>query len=295
MDRHSKINNVATLGLCGNFFLLCIKLYIGLITRSQAMIADGLNSAGDVFASVMTFIGNRISSKPGDTDHPYGHGKAEYIFSMIISFSLLLVAFSIFRSSLNSLTNRETFTYSPWLVVVALTTIIVKLLLYFYCHHIGLKYKSLLAIANSADHRNDVFISLLTLLSIISGYYNISVIDGIAGMIISFWIAYTGIQIFYSAYSVLMDTNISNELMQEMSLMLDNIKGIDHIDAIISKPVGLNFLLIVKVSIDANLSIYEGHKISDDIKDTLLTLDHIEDVVVHLNPAQFHPPEIHTE
>ncbi len=82
------------------------------------MIADGLNSAGDVFSSLMTLIGSRLSSKPGDEDHPYGHGKAESVFSLVISMSLLVVAYVIFRNGFNALTLHQTFLFSPWLVVV---------------------------------------------------------------------------------------------------------------------------------------------------------------------------------
>lgn len=292
MNRNKEITTVAILGIIGNILLLIGKLTVGFISKSQAMIADGLNSAGDVFASFMTYIGNKISSKPGDKDHPYGHGKAEYIFSMIISFSLLLVAFTIFRNAYNSLTLNESFTYSVWLIVVAVGTIVLKLLLFIYANDVGKKHNSLLAIANAHDHRNDVFISSLTLISVISGYYNIRFVDGVAGILIAFWIAYTGIQIFNGAYTVLMDTNISPRLMKEMASMLVEIPGVDHIDAIISKPIGLNFLLIVKVSVDANLTVYEGHQISDKIKATFMNLDHIDDVVVHINPAQYHPQKM---
>lgn len=292
MNRNNEITKVAILGMIGNVILLIGKLIVGFMSNSQAMIADGLNSAGDVFASLMTYIGNKISSKPVDKDHPYGHGKAEYIFSMIISFSLLLVAFTIFTNAFNAINLKEGFTYSPWLIVVAISTIIIKLTLFFYANLIGKKYNSLLAMANAHDHRNDVFLSSLTLISIISGYYNIKFVDGIAGMLISFWIAYTGIQIFHGAYSVLMDTNIEPQLMKEMAAMLIKIPGVDHIDAIICKPIGLNFLLIVKVSVDANLTVYEGHQISDKIKATFMDLDHIEDVVVHINPAQYHPQQM---
>lgn len=289
MIKHKEITLVAILGIIGNIILLFAKLTIGFITHSQAMIADGLNSAGDVFSSLLTYIGNKISSKPIDKDHPYGHGKAEYIFSMIISFSLLLVAFSIFRSSFNSLTSESSFKYSNWLIAVAFMTIIIKLLLFSYSKTIGIKYNSLLALANAEDHRNDVFVSLVTLISIVSGYFNIRFIDSIAGILISFWIAYTGFRIFTDAYSVLMDTNVDDKVMLEMNSIINKIPGVDHVDSIISKPVGLCFLLIVKVSVDANLTVYEGHEISSIIKDNLMELDHIEDVVVHVNPAQFHP------
>lgn len=112
MDRFQLTKRVAVLGIAANILLLVLKLSVGLVSRSQAMIADGFNSAGDVFASVMTFMGNRISSKPEDETHPYGHGKAEYIFSMIISFSLLLVAYKILQNSLNAIIRHNTFIFS---------------------------------------------------------------------------------------------------------------------------------------------------------------------------------------
>lgn len=292
MNKQKEVTLVAILGMTGNIILLISKLVVGFMTKSQAMIADGLNSAGDVFASIMTYIGNNISSKPGDNDHPYGHGKAEYIFSMIISLSLILVAFSIFRSAFNSLTAKSEFKYSIWLVVVAIGTICMKFSLFLFCRTIGKRHKSLLAMANAEDHRNDVFVSTLTLVSIICGYYHIQFVDGIAGILISFWIAFTGFKIFSHAYTVLMDTNVNETLMKEMKGILTQITGVDHIDAIVSTPVGLKFLLIVKVSIDANLTVYEGHSISDQIKIELLKLDDIEDVIVHVNPAQFHPQKL---
>lgn len=289
MSRHNKINQVAISGLLGNIVLLIAKIIIGLSTRSQSMLADGLNSAGDVFASTMTYIGNRISQQPEDEDHPYGHGKAEYIFSMIISFSLLMVAFSIFSSALNSFINKTAFTYSIWLVIVAVGTIITKACLYIFSSKVGKQYNSLLAMANAEDHRNDVFITGLTLISIISGFFGIYFIDSIGGMVIAFWIAFSGFKIFTSSYSVLMDTNVDDALIDEISEMVDDIEGVDHIDAIHAKPVGLNFLLIVKVSIDAHITVYQGHEIASKVKKLLEQLDNVEEVIVHVNPAQYHP------
>lgn len=289
MSRHNEINQVAISGLLGNIVLLIAKIAIGLLTRSQSMLADGLNSAGDVFASTMTYIGNKISQKPGDEDHPYGHGKAEYIFSMIISLSLLLVAFSIFSSAFNALLNKNEFTYSIWLVVVAVGTIIIKALLYVFSSRVGHKYHSLLAMANAEDHRNDVFITTLTLVSIFSGLFGIYFVDSIGGMIISFWIAISGFKIFTSSYNVLMDTNVDDSFIHELSLMVDDIEGVDHIDAIHAKPVGLNFLLIVKVSIDAHITVYQGHEIASQVRKILETLENVEEVIVHVNPAQYHP------
>jgi cation diffusion facilitator family transporter len=288
INKYKKIKNVALSGILGNVFLLIIKLIIGFLSKSQAMIADGLNSGGDVFASTITFIGNKISSTPEDDEHPYGHGKAEYIFSMIISFSLFFVSFSIFKMSIDSLINKQEFEYSPWLIYIAIASIVIKLVLFIYSINIGRKYNSLLAIANAQDHRNDIFLSSLTLLSVILGHYNIYFFDGVVGILISLWIAYTGVSIFNQSYSVLMDTNIDSKVKQEMEKQIMSIEGLDHVDNINSKPIGLNFILIVKISVDANMTVYEGHSISAQIKKLLMEFDHIEDVVVHVNPAQYH-------
>jgi cation diffusion facilitator family transporter len=288
LNKYNKIKKVAISGILGNIFLLIIKLIVGFLSRSQAMIADGLNSGGDVFASTITFIGNKISSTPQDDDHPYGHGKAEYIFSMIISFSLFIVSFSIFKMSIDSIVDKQNFVYSPWLVYIALSSIIIKLGLFIYSINIGRKYNSLLAIANAQDHRNDIFLSSLTLLSVILGHHNIYFVDGIVGILISLWIAYTGVSIFNQSYLVLMDTNIDSKVKLEMEKQILKIEGLDHVDNINSKPIGLNFILIVKISVDANMTVYEGHSISAQIKKALMEFDHIEDVVVHVNPAQYH-------
>lgn len=289
MKKHQEINQVALSGLAGNILLLIAKITIALITHSQSMLADGFNSAGDVFASTMTYIGNKISSQPGDVDHPYGHGKAEYIFSMIISFSLLLVAFSIFTSSLNALIGNNEFTYSIWLVIIGIGTIIIKLALYFFAIKVGHKHNSLLAMANAEDHRNDVFITSLTLLSILGGYFGIFFIDSIGGILIAFWIAFTAFKIFIGAYNVLMDTNVDDSLIAELQEMIDSIEGVDHIDSIHSTPVGLNFLLIIKVSVDAHLTVYKGHEIASQVRQIVEQLDNVEEVIVHVNPAQYHP------
>ena len=100
MERYKSVKIASILGIIGNIFLLIIKAIIGLITNSQAMIADSFNSAGDIFSSFMTYIGNKIASKPRDDDHNLGHGKAEYIFSMLISLAMIIMSLKIFYDSL---------------------------------------------------------------------------------------------------------------------------------------------------------------------------------------------------
>ncbi|MCX7923410.1 MAG: cation diffusion facilitator family transporter [Clostridia bacterium] len=285
MDRYELTRRIAILGIITNVFLLVLKLIVGFINRSQAMIADGFNSAGDVFASAMTLAGNKIASQPKDENHPYGHGKAEYIFAMIISFSLLLVAYKTFRSSLNAILNREAFNFSWWLIVVAVITIVLKIGLFLYTRKAGRKEENLLIIANSEDHRNDVFITSGTLLGILMGTMGIFWVDGIVGIGISIWIAFTAVKIFTGAFYVLMDTNISKTVKEDVIKTIESIKGVDHVDDVKAKPIGVGYIIIIKVSVLGSMTVLEGHNIAAQIKERIKKCKNIEDVVVHVNPA----------
>ena len=109
MDRFSSTKKASMLGMIGNMFLLLIKGIVGFASHSQAMIADSANSAGDIFASLMTFIGNKIASEPKDDTHNFGHGKAEYVFSLLISVSMLFISAKLLYDSALSFIYHETF------------------------------------------------------------------------------------------------------------------------------------------------------------------------------------------
>ena len=132
MERYKITNKVSILGILGNIFLLIIKGIVGFITNSQAMIADFFNSAGDVLSSILTFIGNKIASVPSDEDHNLGHGKAEYIYSLLISIAMFIMSCRVITSSIKSLVFNQKMHYSKWLVIVCVITIVVKLFLYLY-------------------------------------------------------------------------------------------------------------------------------------------------------------------
>ena len=116
--KFKEIKKVSILGMVGNVFLLVIKGFVGFASGSQAMIADAFNSAGDIFSSIMTFIGNGIASKPRDNDHNLGHGKAEYIYSMFISIAMGLMSLKVIKNSIVALIKGEKFQFSIWLIIV---------------------------------------------------------------------------------------------------------------------------------------------------------------------------------
>ena len=133
MEDKFKITKKAGIyGILGNIFLLVIKALVGYLNKSQAMIADSVNSAGDIFASLMTFIGNKIASVPKDKDHNLGHGKAEYIFSMFISLSMIIVSFKLLYDSIITLIKGSELKFTWFLIIVCIITVITKISLYLY-------------------------------------------------------------------------------------------------------------------------------------------------------------------
>ena len=164
-NRFEITKRVGLFGIIGNIFLLSIKAIVGFSTKSQAMIADSINSAGDIFASIMTSIGNKIASVPRDDDHNFGHGKAEYIFSLFISISMIFVSIKTIIDAFKSLINGSQLTFSWWLVIVCVATIITKLFLYIYVRISYKKCKNILLQASMEDHRNDnIYINFCTII-----------------------------------------------------------------------------------------------------------------------------------
>lgn len=285
MNRFESAKQASTLGIIGNIFLLLIKGIIGLITKSQAMIADSLNSAGDIFSSLMTYIGNKIASAPSDEDHNLGHGKAEYIYSMLISIVMILMSLLIIKEGLESLITKKTYIFSAWLIIVCIITIIIKIALFIYTNKIGKKYNNLLVKANSKNHINDCFLTTLNLISCILAKYNIFIFDGIVGIGIGIWILVTGLKIFKESYDVLMDKAISDETKKEVYEIIKKHKEIKRINHFNSTPIGYLYQISLTIYVDGNLTTFESHEIADKLeKEITKKIDEIYLTVVHVNP-----------
>ena len=287
MKRFKSVKIASILGIIGNLFLLIIKAAIGFITNSQAMIADAFNSAGDIISSVMTYIGNQIASIPSDDDHNLGHGKAEYIYSMLISIAMILMGLFVFKDSINSIFNHSKYQFSIWLVIVCIITIITKLCLFIYTDKLSKKYNNLLIKANSKDHRNDCVITLCNLIACLLTLLNVYWFDGFVGSLISIWMIITSLKIFKESYDVLMDKSISIETKRKVYEIInahEEIKKVIHFN---STPVGYKYQISFTIYVDGNLTTFESHKIADDLeKEISRKMDEIYLTVIHVNPIE---------
>lgn len=285
MNRFKSTKLASIFGISGNILLMIIKGIVALLTGSQAMTADAFNSAGDIFSSLMTYIGNKISSKPSDEDHNLGHGKAEYIYSMLISISMILMAMLVLKDSFISLVKGKTYDFSLWLIVVCLITIIVKLLLFIYTNKLYKKYNNLLVKANSKDHFNDMIITSVNLISCLLSLKGIYFLDGVVGIIISLWIMHTSIKLFIESYNVLMDKSISIETKNEVYEIIDRHKEVKKVIHFNSTPVGYKYQISFTIYVDGNMSTFDSHDIANKLeKEIIKEIEEIYLVIIHVNP-----------
>lgn len=283
-DRYNVTKKAGIFGMLGNIFLLLIKGSIGIISHSQSMIADAANSVGDIFASLMTYIGNKIASEPKDDGHNFGHGKAEYIFSMFISISMIMLATKLLYDSVTSLIIGSKMTFSWILIIVCIITIFIKVALYIFTDMMSKKYSNILLEANKKDHRNDCIVTTFTLISILATLKQIYWVDGVVGIGISIWIAVTGVKIFIESYNILMDVSI-NEKDKDMILDLIHLrKEIKKIDEIETTPVGYQYIVIMTIYVDGNMSTFESHELADNLEKDIQGLDIVYKAIVHVNP-----------
>lgn len=286
MERFKITKKTSILGMIGNLFLLIIKVIVGLISNSQAMLADAFNSVTDILSSIMTYIGNKISSKEADEDHNLGHGKAEYIYSMLISITMFILGLQIISNSIKSFFTQSNYTFTYWLIIVCCVTIITKIILYIYTNRVAKKYNSLLVKANSKDHRNDIFLTAFNLLASILSFYGIIIVDSIVGICIALWIIYTAITIFKSSYDVLMDKTIDAGIKEKVMNIIklhEEVLKFNHFNA---TPVGYRYQLSFTIFVDGNLSTFKSHKIANSLeKEIAKKIPEIYLTVIHVNPV----------
>ena len=279
------IKKVSIWGMIGNLFLLIIKAIIGFVTGSQAMLADAFNSASDIFSSIMTFIGNKIASKPRDDDHNLGHGKAKYIYSLFISIAMGLMSIKVIISAIKTIILGAKFSFSIWLVVVCVISIIVKFVLYIYANGVYKKHRSLLLEANAKDHRNDCIITSLNLVGCLLSLKGIYFVDSVVGIGISVWIFIVALKIFLESYDVLMDKamdTITRDKVYDIISKHKEIRGVNHFNA---TPVGYKYQISFTIFVDGDLSTFDSHSIANELeKEIDKNIPEVYLTVIHVNP-----------
>ena len=282
-EKVKNVKKVSAISFSFNLLLLVIKMIFGLISSSQSLIADAVNSAGDIVASLVSIIGIKVASKSGDKEHPYGHGKAEYIFAALVGISMIIASIAMIKNAILSMVSNSTVNVSIFLIFVCIITILVKFSLMMYSKSQYKKTDSILIKCNMEDHRNDMFVTLGVLIGIICSKFGFYFVDGIIGILISIWIVIVAIKIIYPACLVLIDTQ--SNFIDEAKREVQNFEEIKSIDKFYISPVGDKYLAIIEISMDKEKSLSEVHEYIDKIEKKLYEkFKSIVDINIHVNP-----------
>ncbi|MEB1808049.1 MAG: cation diffusion facilitator family transporter [Bacillaceae bacterium] len=290
--RYQKVKMGAWIGIIGNIILAIIKGVVGFLSNSRALIADAVHSASDVVGSVAVLIGVRAAKMPPDRDHPYGHGKAESIAAIIVAVLLFIVGVEIAIDAIKAFT--EPIAVPKVIAIYAVIfSIVVKEIMFRYKYHLGKKYRSEALITDAWHHRSDVFSSIAALLgiggSIIGGAVGIPWLvyaDPVAGLFVSILIVKMAWSLGSQSIHNTLDHVLHEEDTVEMKKAVTSVEGVLNLDEFLAREHGHYVIIDLKIAVDPDITVKEGHAIGKAVKKRLLEENHVHDVLVHINPHE---------
>src|SRR5690625_996865 len=293
MDKNSSKIIIATwIGIVVNIELTILKAVGGVLSGSRALLADALHSASDVLSSFVILFGVKIANKPPDEEHPYGHGKAENIASIIVAILLIVVGIEISISSIKVFYGIVPPAPSILALFILLISIGVKEGLYHYKSRLGKKLNSTALIADAWHHRSDSLSSVAALigvgLSILGEKLHLSYFiygDAVAGIVVSIIVMKVGYDLIKASATVILEKVLSKEEIQHYKETVFKIDRVKRIDQLFARTHGSYIIIDIKISVDQHITVKEGHDIAREVKDILMDSHvEIEDVLVHINP-----------
>jgi cation diffusion facilitator family transporter len=277
------------LGVLVNSLLAVAKLVTGFLGNSYALIADGIESFADIFSSLIVWGGLRVSEKPADAEHPYGHGKAETIAALIVSNMLLGAAILICVQSVREIRTPH---HAPaWYTLPVLVAIIlIKEGLFRYALRVSQKLGSSALRTDAWHHRSDALTSAAAFVGIsiaLVGGAGYESADDWAALGAAGVIAWNGIRLLRASIDELMDVTVPGHIIGDVQTLASNIDGVVSVEKCRIRKVGLHLAMDLHVRVPGSLSVREGHLISHRVKDALLACPHrIGDVTIHIEPDQ---------
>ncbi|HEX6593061.1 MAG TPA: cation diffusion facilitator family transporter [Bacillota bacterium] len=283
------------IGIIVNLLLTIIKGVAGFIAGSRALIADAVHSASDIVSSIVILFGVKIAMKPPDQEHPYGHGKAENIASIIVALLLILVGVEISISSLKVFWKEVPPAPGKIALYAIFLSIIIKELLFQYKYRVGKKYQSAALISDAWHHRSDSLSSIAALVGVgaamLGEYYHLAFLlygDAVASIIVSIIVIKVGYNLAKESSIIMMEKVLAPEDIETYKQTVLTVDGVLRIDQMHARTHGSYVIIDIKISVDPELTVKKGHEIATVVKRTLMNNhDDIADVLVHVNPHSF--------
>ncbi len=274
---------VGWVGLFANLTLSIMKLFVGVISGSHALVADSLYSAKDVITSILIIVGLRVANRPIDQNHPFGHGKIEFLLSMVVSLVLIGVTGILFYYAADTLI--EGAHQTPHLIALwtAGFSMVVNLFLQFYTRCVAIEINSPMVMTLSKHHMGDSISSLAVMLAIIGSHYlGMPWLDTVVALGESVHLIVLGGEVALDAFKGLMDSSAPRHVVQKIHRIALAVKGVEKVESLRTRRIGQELWITMVVGVHSDLSIRQAKVISNRVEEDLATfVPHVGDVCVH--------------
>ncbi|MEZ6122631.1 MAG: cation diffusion facilitator family transporter [Planctomycetaceae bacterium] len=290
---YTEVTRAAMLGLVVNLALGITKLAGGVFGQSFALIADAVNSIGDVIATVVVLVALKVAQRPPDAEHPYGHTRAEGIAASNVATLVIVSAVLVGWEAIQRLWLDHS-TPPGWTLWIAASNVVIKEMLYQYKMRVGRRTGSAAIVANAWDHRADALCALAVLAGLAAvrwGGPGFAWADEAASLVVVAAIIWSGTLLFRNSASELMDVQADPEFVDHIRRTARTVAGVEDIETLWVRKSGLEFFVDIHIEVDQHLSVAAGHRIGHDVKDRLLEdFPCLRDVLVHLEPFPHEHP-----
>lgn len=288
-DRKSAL--AVSLGLGINVLLAILKTTVGILGHSPALLAEGINSTSDVAYYVVAAIFVRLAVKPADSEHPYGHRQLESIASLIIGAFVVTTAVAVFWNSIDKIWDLldgeiTSLGSQPPALWVALLTVAVKTVLFFYVRKLGRETRNTVVDALAYDHRNDMYSAAAASLGIYLGQNGYPWVDPLAGALVALLILRTGAFILRESSVDLMAAVPSRELAEQVICLLQEVRGVNQVEEIGAHRFGPHIVINLTIGVDGDLTVAQGDAIATCVEKLICrSIPNVMRVHVHYHPA----------
>lgn len=257
-----------SLGIFCNLFLFILKFIIGFLMNSIAIISDAINNLSDMCSSLITIVGAKMSNARPDREHPFGHGRAEYVASLIVSIIIVMVGFNLFSTSIDKILHPEPLQFKMTLFVILTASILVKFWMFLYNRYMGKKINSSMLMATATDSLNDCMATTAVVISVLLGKWITSFsLDGVMGLIVSGLILYSGVKMAKEISGVLIGTPPCKEMTEKIENLVLAGEGIVGVHDFMGHDYGPGVVIAsIHAEVPDDVDIVKVHEVIDEIE-----------------------------
>lgn len=283
-DRAKISKETSLLGLISNILAAALKVILYIFTGSISILSDAVNNITDCVSSIISILGIRLAAKPRDKDHPYGHGRLEYLISLVVSGIVLSVGFQFLKTSVGKILHPVAISYPKSTLVILIVTVAIKFWQASLYSKVARAIDSVTLKAQEKDSLSDTLITSVVIISILIEKFTGKILDGYVGLIVALFILYTAISLIYDTISIILGRGLSDEAKHEIKSKVSNYEGISNVHNMMVTDFGPdNMIVIIDAALDYNLTLEEAHNIVDKVEREISDLLGIK-LIIHADP-----------